>query len=69
MGDDDWLDWDGKRPFRGDTLLQVRFRNGQESRQILPAWKWRGKWGKQPKGRAFPSPYDFDIIAVRKVQS
>lgn len=64
MGGDVWRDWDGARDFRGDALLRVRFRNGRISKDALPAWKWRGKWGRQRKGRAFPDNYEFDITAV-----
>lgn len=56
----DWKPWNGKRQFKGDRMLQVRFRNGIESRDILPAEKWRGKWG-----HPFPDNADFDIVAVR----
>lgn len=67
---DGWIKWDGKRPFRGDKEISVRFRNGRiagthAGPTILPAYKWRGKWGAQPKGKAFPRNYEFDIVAVR----
>ena len=68
--DGGWIKWDGKRPFRGNAEMSVRFRNGRIAAThmgptILPAHKWRGKWGVQPRGKAFPRNYEFDIVAVR----
>lgn len=54
-----WIKWDGRRGFRGDTLLRVKFRNGATSKDALEAYKWRGKWGGK-----FPKNWDYDIVAV-----
>ncbi len=62
-----WIEWDGKRPFKGDTMLRVKFRNGTISEDVLPSRKWRGKWGRQRNGKRFPDGWDYDIIAVRVV--
>lgn len=56
-----WQPWDGKRSFKGDKPLRAKFRNGTESKQVLPAERWRGKWGKP-----FPDDWDYDIVAVRQ---
>lgn len=55
-----WHPWDGKRPFTGDKPLRVRFRNGMVSKEVLPAHKWRGRWGDP-----FPDGWAFDVVAVR----
>lgn len=57
-----WIEWDGKRSFKGETPLRVKFRNGAISEDALPARKWRGKWG-----HPFPHDWDYDIIAVLPV--
>lgn len=59
-GDDGWIPWNGERAFVGDMLLRVRFRDGRVSRDVLPAHKWRGKWGAP-----FPRDCCSDIVAVR----
>lgn len=64
---DGFTPWDGTREFRGDRMLIVRFRNGATSKDALPAYKWRGKWGRQRNGKRFPDGWDYDIIAVRVV--
>lgn len=56
---DEWTPWDGKRPFKGDRLIRVQYRNGVVSKQALPAKDWRGKWGAEAD--------DWDIVAVAKV--
>jgi hypothetical protein len=58
--DDGFTPWNGQRGFAGEKPLRVRFRNGQVSKDVLPASKWRGKWGYP-----FPDQWDFDIVAVR----
>lgn len=58
----EWTPWDGKRDFRGDKLLSVKFRNGSIAKTPLPASKWRGRWGGK-----FPKDYEFDIVAVSVV--
>ncbi|MBB3927847.1 hypothetical protein GGR43_004043 [Sphingobium jiangsuense] len=56
----DFQPWHGDRPFRGDKLLRVKFRNGRVSKDALPASKWRGKWGEP-----FPDGWDFDVVGVQ----
>ena len=58
-----WQPWNGKRPFKGDRILIVRFRNGKVSKQSLPAHRWRGKWGDP-----FPDHWGWDIVAVRTAE-
>lgn len=61
MSHDDWIPWPGERGFHGDAPLRVRFRNGLVSKEVLPASKWRGRWG-----HPFPRDWAFDIVAVRR---
>lgn len=66
--DDGWIPWDGSRDFTGDKPIRVRFRNGAVSSEVLPARKWRGKYGQQEPGsmhRGFFPENDFDIVAVK----
>lgn len=58
--DDGWLPWDGKRAFRGERMLSVRFRNGRiaqthQGATVLAAHKWYGVWQDSP----------WDIVAVK----
>ncbi len=55
-----WQAWPGDREFKGDTPLRVKFRCGRISNQVLPANKWRGKWG-----HPFPENCEYDIVEVR----
>jgi len=73
---DGWIPWDGSRDFKGDALLMVKFRNGRiasthSGPTILPASKWRGRYGRQYPGSGFkgtfPQDCPSDIIAVKKV--
>lgn len=59
----DWKDWTGGKfnKRHADVIVEVRFRNGLESRQY-PAGELQWEWG----GR-FPENYAFDIVAYRKV--
>ena len=57
-----WKDWLGKREVHHDTPVRIRFRMGQEARDVLPANRWRWKWGSP-----FPADYAFDIVAYEKV--
>lgn len=49
-------------PVPPDTVVRVRFRNGQESQHAMPAAKWR--WVKYPDQR---QPCDFDVVAYLRV--
>lgn len=51
-----WTPTHWRKPRTGDALLFVRFRNGIESKQALPAAKWN--WSDRD--------YNFDIIAARR---
>lgn len=55
---DTFTPWDGKRKFKGERLLQVWFRCGRASKDILPAQRWNGIWQDS----------DYDIIGVRPVE-
>lgn len=47
----------GKSNFRSEKPVRVLYRNGTESKQVIPANKWRAKsWGWES---------DFDIIGAR----
>lgn len=63
---DNWLPWDGKRKFKGDKPLSVRFRNGtiadtHQGVTVLPAHQWHGRWDRGPG-------WGWDIVAVRVVE-
>jgi len=57
----EWQEWKGTRDFTAPDLIRVRYRNGMESKQVAPAYKWKGKYGGK-----FPHPHDFEIVAVRR---
>lgn len=59
-----WTEWRGGREIDLDTNVIVRFRNGQESKTILPASAWRWK-----HGGPFADRYEWDIVAYRKVDA
>lgn len=50
-----WLPTNWKPPHTGDTPLRVKFRNGETSKDALPAEKW--KWKNRD--------HDYDIVAWR----
>lgn len=51
-----WTPTKWRRPRTGETLLRVKFRNGVESKEALPASKWN--WEDRD--------FDWDIIEVRR---
>ena len=58
----EWRAWNGLREIKREDLVRVRFRDGTESRDVLPAHSWRWRWGD-------PHPVDGprDITAYQKV--
>jgi hypothetical protein len=59
-GGDGWIPWDGTKPFTTERAIRVRFRNGQVSKEVLPARKWRGKHGDP-----WPDDWPFDVVAIK----
>jgi hypothetical protein len=55
MATGDWTPTEWRRPRTGETPLRVKFRDGEVSKEALPAAKWN--WEDRD--------YAFDIVEVK----